>query len=83
MDVNMPGLDGYQTCKMIKRRAYPRGRNAPIVAMLTSRGGMVDKMRGTLSGCDLYLTKPLQQEDLLKVIGERIPGRKLQSASVY
>ncbi len=81
MDVNMPGLDGYQTCKMIKRRAYPRGRKAPIVAMLTSRGGMVDKMRGTLSGCDLYLTKPLRQDDLMKVVGERIPGRRLQTTS--
>jgi two-component system, cell cycle response regulator len=83
MDVNMPGLDGYQTCKVIKRRAYPRGRKAPIVAMLTSRGGMVDKMRGTLSGCDMYLTKPLRQDDLMKVIGERMPGRKLQVTSAY
>ena len=69
MDVNMPGIDGYQTCKLIKKRPYPAGRRAPKVVMLTSRGGMVDKMRGTLAGCDAYLTKPLQQEDLVRVIG--------------
>jgi two-component system, cell cycle response regulator len=72
MDVTMPGIDGYQTCKLIKKRPYPAGRRAPSVVMLTSRGGMVDKMRGTLSGCDAYLTKPLQHDALLKVIGDRI-----------
>lgn len=72
MDVTMPGLDGYQTCKLIKKRPYPSDRRAPTVVMLTSRGGLVDKMRGTLSGCDAYLTKPLQQDALMKVIGDRI-----------
>jgi two-component system, cell cycle response regulator len=72
MDVTMPGLDGYQTCKLIKKRPYPRGQRAPTVVMLTSRGGMVDKMRGTLAGCDAYLTKPLQQGELMKVIGDRL-----------
>jgi two-component system, cell cycle response regulator len=72
MDVTMEGIDGYQTCKLIKKRPYPAGRRAPTVVMLTSRGGLVDKMRGTLSGCDAYLTKPLQQDELMKVIGDRI-----------
>lgn len=72
MDVTMPGIDGYQTCKLIKKRPYPSGRRPPTVVMLTSRGGLVDKMRGTLSGCDAYLTKPLQQDSLMKVIGDRI-----------
>lgn len=72
MDVTMPGIDGYQTCKLIKKRPYPDGRRAPAVVMLTSRGGMVDKMRGTLCGCDAYLTKPLQQEALMKVIGDSL-----------
>jgi two-component system, cell cycle response regulator len=72
MDVTMQGIDGYQTCRLIKKRPYQGGRRAPSVVMLTSRGGMVDKMRGTLAGCDAYLTKPLQQESLMKVIGDRI-----------
>jgi two-component system, cell cycle response regulator len=72
LDVTMPGIDGYQTCKLIKKRPYQAGRTAPNVVMLTSRAGMVDKMRGTLSGCDAYLTKPLQQGDLMRVIGDRV-----------
>ena len=72
LDVTMPGLDGYQTCKLIKKRPYPAGRRPPTVVMLTSRGGLVDKMRGTLSGCDAYLTKPRVQDELMKIIGDRI-----------
>lgn len=72
MDVTMPGLDGYQACKQIKKFNYADGRRAPAVVMLTSRDGMVDKMRGTFAGCDAYLTKPLQQQALLKVVGDHV-----------
>jgi two-component system, cell cycle response regulator len=44
LDVMMHGLDGYQTCKAIKKRKFENGR-APVVVMLTSRGGTVDKVR--------------------------------------
>lgn len=72
MDVNMPGIDGYQACKLIKKRPYPAGRATPVVVMLTSRGGMLDKVRGTLSYCDAYLTKPLQLEALMRILGDGI-----------
>lgn len=81
MDVTMPGIDGYQTCKLIKRAPYQDGRRAPAVVMLTSRGGMVDKMRGTLAGCDGYLTKPLQHDALMKVIGDRIVERPAEATT--
>lgn len=69
MDVMMDGLDGYQTCRAIKQRKYESGR-APIVVMLTSRGGSIDKIRGGLAGCDAYLTKPLNEAELLKVLSK-------------
>ena len=69
MDVMMQGLDGYQTCRAIKQRKYASGR-APIVVMLTSRGGSIDKIRGGLAGCDAYLTKPLNEAELLKVLSK-------------
>ncbi len=67
LDVMMAGLDGYQTCKAIKGRRYAGGR-APVVVMLTSRGGTIDKVRGTFAGCDAYLTKPLDESKMLKVL---------------
>lgn len=71
MDVNMPGLDGFKTCKTIKRRDYPAGAEPPTIVMLTSRDTAIDKLRGTMAGCDAYLTKPLEEAELLKVIGDR------------
>ncbi len=67
LDVMMAGLDGYQTCKAIKGRKYAGGRS-PTVVMLTSRGGTIDKVRGTFAGCDAYLTKPLDESKMLKVL---------------
>ena len=65
----MEGLDGYQTCRAIKHRKYDSGRS-PIVVMLTSRGGSIDKIRGGLAGCDAYLTKPLNEVELLRVLSK-------------
>jgi two-component system, cell cycle response regulator len=67
LDVMMEGLDGYQTCKAIKGRKYSGGK-APVVVMLTSRSGTIDKVRGTFAGCDAYLTKPLDETKMLKVL---------------
>ena len=71
LDVMMEGLDGFQTCKAIKRAPYAAGKRPPTVVMLTSRGTAVDKLRGTMAGADAYLTKPLRETELLKVIGDR------------
>jgi two-component system, cell cycle response regulator len=67
LDVMMKGLDGYQTCKAIKNNKARRGP-APVVVMLTSRGGTIDKIRGSMSGCDAYLTKPLNDKKLGEVL---------------
>ncbi len=69
LDVMMQGLDGYQTCRAIKNNKARRGP-APIVVMLTSRGGTIDKIRGTMAGCDAYMTKPLNEKQLTTVLAK-------------
>lgn len=64
LDVIMPGIDGYKVCKSLKKDA--RHKNTPII-MLTGKSSPFDKVKGTLSGCDTYLTKPLQHEDFQNV----------------
>lgn len=71
MDVMMEGLDGFQACKAIKRATYPASKKPPTVVMLTARGTAADKLRGTMAGADAYLTKPLSESELLKVVGDR------------
>ncbi|MEQ1535760.1 MAG: response regulator [Burkholderiaceae bacterium] len=67
LDVMMAGLDGYQTCKAIKNNKARRGP-PPVVVMLTSKGGAIDKIRGSMAGCDAYLTKPLNDKKLAVVL---------------
>ncbi len=67
MDVMMAGLDGYQTCRAIKQNKGHHGE-VPRVIMLTSRGGTIDKLRGSMAGCDAYLTKPLNERQLAAVL---------------
>jgi twitching motility two-component system response regulator PilG len=62
LDVIMPGANGYTVCKWIKEK-----RPCPVV-MLTSRSSSFDKLYGSLSGCDAYLTKPPTNKQLKKVL---------------
>jgi twitching motility two-component system response regulator PilG len=72
LDVVMPGIDGYQVCKLIKSN---RSAQKTSVVMLTSKDSPFDKIRGSMSGCDAYLTKPVDEEKLLETIAKFLPGR--------
>lgn len=74
LDVVLPGADGYQICKTIKRN--PRHKGLPVV-MQTSRSSHFDKVRGSLAGCDTYLTKPAELDDLQRVIERHAPKRMI------
>ncbi len=67
LDVIMPGIDGYQVCKLIKAN---RAAKKTTVIMLTSKSSPFDKIRGAMSGCDAYLTKPVDEEKLLETIAK-------------
>jgi twitching motility two-component system response regulator PilG len=74
LDVVLPGIDGYQVCKLIKSNRQAIKKTA--VVMLTSRSSPFDKLRGSLAGCDEYLTKPLDEDRLLEVIAKFLPGSR-------
>ncbi len=57
LDVVLPGTDGYEVCKSIKRQ--PHTKKTPVV-MMTSKSSPFDRVRGALAGCDAYLTKPVE-----------------------
>lgn len=74
LDVVLPGIDGYQVCKLIKSNKQAVKRTA--VVMLTSRTSPFDKLRGSLAGCDEYLTKPVDENRLLEVIAKFLPAAR-------
>ena len=62
LDVVMPGLDGFETCRLLKDN--PETRDIPII-FLTALSETVDKVRGfELGGVD-YITKPVQSAEVL------------------
>jgi twitching motility two-component system response regulator PilG len=85
LDVVMPGIDGYELCRTLKKNPYMR--SVPVL-MLTSRSSPFDKARGALAGCDSYLVKPVTWtgfcEALDKVLMRRFRNdRALMSARGY
>ncbi len=65
LDVVMPGSDGYEVCRSIKKDIYTRG--IPVL-MLTSRSSPFDRARGALAGCDSYLVKPITWETFFTAV---------------
>lgn len=61
LDINMPRLDGYRLCKLIKK--HEATQSIPVV-MLSGKDGMFDKLRGRLVGCSDYITKPFEADAL-------------------
>jgi PAS domain S-box-containing protein len=62
LDIMMPGIDGFETCRRLK--ADPQTRDIPIIFM-TALTGVEDKVRGFALGAVDYLIKPVQQEEVL------------------
>ncbi len=77
LDVNMPGLDGYETCRQLKADA--RWREVPVL-FLTAQDDPVDKVRGFEAGAVDYITKPLHTEEVLARVRTHLQIRWLQQA---
>ena len=69
VDINMPRLDGYQTCAMIKNNE--RFRDVPVV-MLSSMDSLFDRAKGRVVGARHYLTKPFTKEGLVQAVQETV-----------
>jgi two-component system cell cycle response regulator DivK len=78
MDIQLPGLDGYQTTRRIK--ANPALRRIPIIAV-TSYALSGDDVKAREAGCDAYVTKPFSPRALLQRIREYLPAAGSAAAS--
>ena len=70
LDINMPNLDGFQVCKII--RDNDSTRQVPVV-MLTGKDGFFDKVRGRMVGANEYITKPFKVLTLVNAIQRHFP----------
>jgi two-component system, OmpR family, alkaline phosphatase synthesis response regulator PhoP len=74
LDIMMPKLDGYETCKMLK--ADDNTKQIPVI-LLSAKGRNVDQKIGFEVGADDYITKPFSPRKLV----ERINAILGQSSS--
>ena len=70
MDIDLPGLNGYETTRQIK--ANPTLAKIPIIAV-TSYALSGDDQKAFAAGCDAYVTKPFSPRALLAKIREYLP----------
>ena len=75
MDVQMPGMDGYEAARHIREQERSEGRkHTPIVA-LTAHALVTDRERSLASGMDDHLSKPIDIEELHAAVRRWAPGK--------
>jgi diguanylate cyclase (GGDEF)-like protein len=83
LDVQMPGIDGFETCSRIK--ADPDTRDLPII-FITAKADVESKIQGLSAGAVDYVTKPFQYEEVLARVRVhlhlRFLTRKVQEQAV-
>lgn len=71
MDIQLPGIDGYEATRQIK--ADPVLKKTPIIA-ITSYALSGDEEKTRAAGCDGYVAKPYSPRALLKKIRDFVPA---------
>lgn len=77
-DLMMPEMDGYQFLQKIREDA--RFQNLPVV-FLTARGMTGDRIEGYNAGCDAYLSKPFEPDELEAIIKNLLEKNKARKES--
>ena len=73
LDVMLPGIDGYETCRRI--RLMPSARRTTII-MLSAKAMPAERAEGIKAGADAYITKPFEEGDLLAMVRSRPASTK-------
>lgn len=65
VDIGIPGLDGYEVARRL--RATPEGKRMVLVA-ITGYGQPTDRQRALENGFDAHLVKPVEPDDLYRLL---------------
>jgi serine phosphatase RsbU (regulator of sigma subunit) len=77
LDVMMPGMDGFEVCRILK--SAPETRHT-VVIFLSARGEVADKVSGLELGAIDYITKPIQGEEVLARVAAHLSRQHLEQA---
>jgi CheY-like chemotaxis protein len=73
MDCLMPDMDGFEATAWIRKAESNRGQRLPIIAM-TANAMPEDHQRCVAAGMDDYLSKPVKQADIIRMLQRWLPG---------
>lgn len=80
LDIMMPEMDGFETCRLLK--ANERTKDIPIIFM-TALSDSMDKLKGFNLGAVDYITKPFQKEEVLARTRVHLQLRKFNRTLEY
>jgi len=75
LDVMMPGMDGFETCRLLGNG--PETADIPVIFM-TALADIGDKVRGFDAGGVDYVTKPFQQEEVVARVTTHLARRRME-----
>lgn len=67
MDISLPGMDGYECTRRLRRIELEIGRRTPVIA-LTARAEQCDRDAAADAGMDDWVSKPFEPDDLRKML---------------
>ena len=67
LDINLPDIDGYEVARRIRSSAKAVLASVPIIAV-TANAMKGDAQKVLNAGCDIYLSKPLNIQELLEKV---------------
>ncbi len=79
LDIIMPEMSGYQVCRLI--RSDDRLKTLPVV-MMTAKDTQKDRFWGLEVGADAYITKPIEEQNLLETISSLLREKREPIAPV-
>jgi len=75
LDINMPGMDGFETCQRLK--ADPATADS-VILFLSARGDTRDKVKGLELGAVDYIDKPFEFEEVIARVRKHLDTRQRQ-----
>ena len=78
LDINMPGMDGYELARKLRAKAPD---HPPVLATVTAYGDYTHLTRAANAGFDLHFTKPADPTEVLDQLGDSVRKLNLERAS--
>jgi len=71
LDINLPDIDGYEVVRRLRKSEKTALARIPIVAV-TANAMKGDAQKALEAGCDLYMSKPINIQELLEKVGKLV-----------